>query len=344
MCLLIDKPASAEFDYDDIADFYSKNEDGVGVMWAEDGVLYTQKVLPKNANEAWKFYLDYCQGRSCVMHWRMRTHGNIDLANCHPYEVFGDGAEMPLFLAHNGVLATGNAKDTTRSDTAHYIDDYLHVLLAADPYIIFHPAIIDLVEGHIGSGNKFILMNHLGQKAIVNEAAFVEYKGAQLSNTYAWTASKGGYGHKYGGYKGYGGYYGGYEAFDRDDWIFDAPTKGNVARLPAPKYEEATGEQIEDVVVGVDDEVDLFVDLFFDAMTQGKLSTAYRELSYVDAEAYYTAAGEDQAYRLVDDIINGYHDNASVLAEVNGTLLKAALAEQQAELDAKFAAQAVGQN
>lgn len=197
MCLLHTHPASTDFDEADIKDFYKHNSDGLGVMWAQDDCLYTLKRLPKDGDEAWAIYQEYIQGKDCVVHWRMKTHGLIDYENCHPYIVFGAGSSMPMSIMHNGVLYTGNAKDRTKSDTWHYVEDYLKPLLAEHPEMFMNPVMQLLIKDHIGSGNRFIMMNHLGETAIINEKDFVTYKGALLSNTYAWDSTKGGFGSKY---------------------------------------------------------------------------------------------------------------------------------------------------
>lgn len=201
MCLLHTHPANTPFDEADIKDFYLHNSDGLGVMWSENDVLYTHKCLPKTADDAWKFYQEHIQNRDCVVHWRMKTHGLIDLENCHPYTIFGAGSEMPMSLMHNGVLFTGNTKDIKKSDTWHYIEDWLKPLLAEHPEMFLNPIMQALIKDHIGSGNRFILMNHKGEQAIINEKDFVTYKGALLSNTYAWDSSKGGFGSKYASFQ-----------------------------------------------------------------------------------------------------------------------------------------------
>ncbi len=183
------------FDKADIEDFYTHNSDGVGVMWSENDILYTRKYLPPTAEAAWAFYQEHIRGRECVVHWRMKTHGLIDLENCHPYPIFGAGTKMPMSLMHNGVLSTGNAADKTKSDTWHYVADYLRPLLNEHPEMFLNPVVQKLLQDHIGYGNRFIIMNHKGEMAILNEKDFVTYKGAKLSNTYAWSSEKGGFGY-----------------------------------------------------------------------------------------------------------------------------------------------------
>lgn len=97
-------------------------------------------------------------------------------------------------MAHNGVLATGNAANPRMSDTWHYINDYLKPLLEAHPELIKQEAFLKMVGGHIGSSNKFAFMNQQGECFIVNRKSGVDHKGMWYSNTYAWTPWKFGYG------------------------------------------------------------------------------------------------------------------------------------------------------
>lgn len=190
MCLLITQNESSErLGKSWLADFYSYNGDGLGVMYAEKGKLKVIKALPKTTGEVVHFYRDHIQGRVCAWHLRMRTHGATDYDNCHPYEVLNKREHgLDLWLMHNGVLSTGNASDTTRSDTWHYIRDYLRPILAANPDLAFLPEFQEIIAKHIGASNKFVLADNLGRMATINRASGVEWRGHWMSNTYAWTA------------------------------------------------------------------------------------------------------------------------------------------------------------
>jgi len=191
MCILWQQTAETNFSDELIADFYTRNRDGIGFMWAEDGQLCYEKHLPANVQDFVDFYNRVGRGKDGCGHARMKTHGDIDYENCHPYEVFGFDKEheMPMLLMHNGVLHTGNAADKTKSDTWHYIRNYLHKLLAADPALAFTPEFSDLIGRHIGS-NRFAIMNNLGQIAVINKQQGVTFNGAWLSNEYAWSSTK----------------------------------------------------------------------------------------------------------------------------------------------------------
>ncbi|MFZ6731959.1 hypothetical protein ACO0LG_08580 [Undibacterium sp. Ji42W] len=191
MCLLFTQtPATRKSNLTDaqLADFYDSNKDGFGVMYAKDNVLYTEK--NRGTVEDWIAFYRKHEHRDAAFHLRMRTHGSFELENVHPYPVAGfDGpAKLPLALMHNGILNTGNAADTTKSDTWHYIRDFIHPLIKHSGDILFTTQMIDILGKHIGSSNKFAIMDAHGRLAVVNKSAGVEWNGMWFSNTYAWDA------------------------------------------------------------------------------------------------------------------------------------------------------------
>lgn len=191
MCLLVTQTTiSPVLSNDWLIDFHASNSDGVGVMFADGGDLVIQKILPKSPQDFIDFYHSNIKGKNCAFHLRMKTHGDIDLENCHPYEVLNRADHgMDLWLMHNGILSTGNKADTSKSDTWHYIRDYLRPMLIENPEFAFHPSFSDIVGKHIGSSNKFVLMDNQGRIATINQSAGVYWGGLWLSNTYAWSAS-----------------------------------------------------------------------------------------------------------------------------------------------------------
>lgn len=200
MCLLVNQPA-IEFSNEFLSDVYLKNQDGLGVMYAEDGKVHVYKCLPANAQDFIDFYRKHAANRQCVWHARMQTHGDIDMENCHPYRVTDD-----IWLAHNGILSMGNSWDTTKSDTWHFIKNVLRPALEANPDLMQDDDWIDFIGRVIGGSNKFALVRSDGVISIVNESAGTTFQTAWLSNTYAWSPHKFGHGVKNQSRYAYGDY------------------------------------------------------------------------------------------------------------------------------------------
>lgn len=208
MCILVYQPADKRISEAMLADFHDHNPDGFGLMFAEDGKLYTLKSVPEagqseedHCKKVIDLYNQHAIGRECLIHFRMRTHGDIDDANCHPYRVTDEVA-----LMHNGVLSSSNPVDKSKSDTWHFIEYVLRPVLDSQPDLISNPEWVDFMSGLIGTSNKFGIMNSQGKICIVNQDSGVWHDGLWLSNTYAWTTTKFGYKpkHTYGYGYGYG--------------------------------------------------------------------------------------------------------------------------------------------
>jgi hypothetical protein len=191
MCLLVTQSAiSPKLSHEWLKDFYSYNADGIGVMRSRENQLIVEKILPKDADDFINFYEKHIYGYDCAFHLRMKTHGHIDLINCHPYEVLNKADHgIDLWLMHNGILHTDNKADISKSDTWHYIKDYLYPMLYKNPDFAFTDAFNDIISDHIGTSNKFVLMDNLGRSTIINQDQGVYWGGLWLSNTYAWSAS-----------------------------------------------------------------------------------------------------------------------------------------------------------
>lgn len=203
MCILIHHSANTSFTDEMLADFYSHNPDGFGVMYGDGKKIHVTKSLG-SAKEIADLYRDIAEGRECIIHYRMKTHGNIDTANCHPYRVTDD-----LWVAHNGVLSASNPLRKEMSDTWHLIEYVIKPIAESNPDLIFTEEWQTYCGALIGSGNKLGFAHADGRVAIINRKSGVDYMNAWLSNTYAWSATKHGFGVKtaaaqdwYTGYRG----------------------------------------------------------------------------------------------------------------------------------------------
>jgi hypothetical protein len=220
MCLLVEQKASTKFTDEFLIDVYAKNRDGLGIMFADAGDLIVRKILPRNADDFVKYFREYADGRDCIWHARMQTHGDIDLDNCHPYMVTKN-----VWMAHNGILSSGNDNDRSKSDTWHFIRNIIEPAVAYQPDLLLSPDYQAFIGDLIGNSNKFGFMTGSGQSVIINRSAGVTYQGAWLSNTYAWSASKFGVGVSastrsslYSGYSGYKNGYSSKSTYGYYDW------------------------------------------------------------------------------------------------------------------------------
>jgi hypothetical protein len=188
MCILIHHPVGTQFNQEQLLDFFSKNSDGFGAIVKRGDTVEVIKSIG-TLQEIEDLYIQQVAGFEAIIHFRMKTHGKIDIANCHPYEVVPG-----VWMAHNGILSTGNYKDPSMSDTWHYIQDFLKPMLEHDVTLIHNEGFQKMVASHIGSSNKFGFMNQDGDVVLINEASGIWHEEVWYSNTYAWTPWKFGYG------------------------------------------------------------------------------------------------------------------------------------------------------
>lgn len=300
MCLLINKPANTTFSKNFYEGVFKKNEDGLGVMYAENGRVVVKKILPKTFEDVEAFIRDEVDGRECSLHFRMQTHGDVDLTNCHPYQVISADEGYELWLMHNGVLHTDNKKDQTKSDTWHYINDYLRPMLLANPTFFLTEAFKEVVGAHIGSGNKFVLMDYMGNVVTVNKDEGVEYEGAWLSNTYAWDSAgkpfkQLGLRHSYGrlydddGYDWYGRYTG-YSSYTTTSLTKSTPTLA---------YWDATGNAVMTRVTSEEDAVEALIEYVDYYMPSFGASAS---VTYMEVEAFMAFSGLAKAKALIEGL------------------------------------------
>ena len=184
MCILIQHSKSSSFSDELLTDFYGHNSDGFGLMYGDGQKLHITKSLG-SVEETIALYRDLAEGRDCIIHYRMKTHGKIDLTNCHPYRITDE-----LWVAHNGILSASNPINKDLSDTWHLIEYILKPIAEQNVDRIFDDDFRIYLESLIGSSNKLAFCHADGRTAIVNRDSGVEYKGSWMSNTYAWSAAK----------------------------------------------------------------------------------------------------------------------------------------------------------
>jgi len=312
MCLLIHKPAATTFTDEELRDFYKRNNDGFGFMYPKEGRLHIYKqVAPV---ESFIAAFREREDKEMFIHLRMRTHGDVDIHNCHPYPVLTreEGKALgPVWLMHNGVLSHGNDKDRSKSDTWHYINDVLRPVLLPNPLLLLVPEFQRLLAKDIGTSNKFALATANGDFIILNKSSGTEHKEAWFSNTYAWSGPFRSYsqGAGYAGYAARGRHYVAGQGWQDEEWDWNyaggttssqagsAATPKTVGTEPARKVQADTvhklvendewtilSQILENMAPGArrTQIISDVTTLFFGTLKDRGLEQAYRDLSVED--------------------------------------------------------------
>lgn len=318
-----------------LSEVYTSNPDGIGVMYSTTKGLKVTKVLPKNVNDANAFIKKLpTDDREIAIHFRWTTHGDTDLINCHPYDV----VKGYVAMMHNGVLHTGNAADKTKSDTWHFINDYLKDAVHDAPNLVHTEGFLTLLADFIGD-NRFVFMDGEGRISHVNYDQGIEHDGLWFSNTYAWKPStlipnyyRNTKLHNYANYnKAYNDYLD--DEYEMETWnnsfaskslTYNKPASAHSAQWQDDDYEGAvTTQDMCQALTNCD--VDI-VESYLETFPITFINTIYNEMSPI-ATTYTTINDlvhyEQDVYKaLLDCDLGALHDfvrdgkSASVVAEV----------------------------
>jgi len=308
MCIIFTNPASEPLLSDDwIKNFYSRNKDGYGVMYHIDGVLYTAKGVGTE-DDAVAFYKEHAsKGVDTIFHFRLKTHGAIETDQSHPYDVF-ENETYAVAMMHNGILFTGNADDKDKSDTWHFIKNYLTPIATAHPDMLFNEAFIKLLGVFIGN-NRFVFMSNTGQVGYVNKSQGVMWGERWFSNTYAWDAVKAGVIKPPPKYQGYGTsrlnscYYDDFDD-DFDDGFDDYPYVGSVTKTPVIPHKLDTTEPLFELFGGTLDSTK-----YWNIFVSNTVSRNWELLEiYVDD---YRLAALQEMIVIDDDFLNAKIEDAA---------------------------------
>lgn len=174
MCIAIYQPSYTEINDFTLETCYFNNPDGMGFMYVKNGKIVIVKEL-KNFDYFLTMYhkaLRCNLDASFVLHFRIATHGKIDLANCHPFRVNSE-----LAFCHNGILDIDSTEKV--SDTRMFAKTILRKLPAN---WLHNDAIVELVESYIGEYNKMVFLSNTGEVSILNEHKGVWDNGVWYSN------------------------------------------------------------------------------------------------------------------------------------------------------------------
>lgn len=283
-----------------LADLYSNNSDGLGAMYptAKQG-LRIRKDVPRSLSDAQRFVSQLPDDdRNLVLHFRMKTSGNIDRDNAHPFIVL----PRSLAMTHNGVLSISTKSDESKCDTRHYIERILAPQLGRYPDLVDIPEWRSLVGEDIGDSNRFVFMDEAGEMHFVNRHTGIEHDGMWVANTYSFNA-----GLLIPGYKSERSWYGWGRSEYSDNYAYyqgyDLGAEGNV-RVPATSDgadEEALIDDTEYALANYD--VGAMAELIeeFPRATFQYLYRYYKFVPTVDIEQELSTADRTLAQMLVDE-------------------------------------------
>ena len=171
MCIAIVKPLDKTISEDRLRICYNNNKDGCGFAYIKDNTIIIKKFMEFEA-----FYKEYKLVETTspmLIHFRIATHGKVELENCHPFKL-----NNRMVLIHNGIIS-GYGDKEKKSDTRDYIDK---VLSKISWKMWKNPAFREMVGQAIGY-SKLGIMDVSGEMYIINYDKGVVEDGVWYSNS-----------------------------------------------------------------------------------------------------------------------------------------------------------------
>ena len=184
MCIIAFKPVGVKLPKEKILkNCYSNNPDGVGIAIQREGQIIINKFMEENPFIAYHRN-NARKNDNIIYHFRIATHGQVNLQNCHPFIITKDWEEMGKgysitnknILAHNGII-TSFADNHGKSDSkmlAHLLADE-----DINENLFKSVGIQKLIEAVVDS-DKLIVMNKKGNYFLLGN--FEKSKGIYYSN------------------------------------------------------------------------------------------------------------------------------------------------------------------
>lgn len=203
MCILIHRPKGAPKIMPGWqADFWKRNSDGFGAWWIAGDKIVIRKTLKR---EEVAPVIDEIEAGDfeAGLHWRLATHGDETLRNCHPYTVHTEkgGERVLTCIGHNGVLYkwaddhifTPAGERTGDSDTRQFIHKCFEPLVHAfglKPMFIPASSAREILESCVSGSNKLLITNFKLGFTKMPSTGWTQWRGLHMSNTYAWSYSQ----------------------------------------------------------------------------------------------------------------------------------------------------------
>lgn len=181
MCVAVVRPKGQVLTEAVLKACWDANRDGAGFAYIKEGKteIDTGHMTFDAFMQKYQPIADqYGADHAMLVHFRIRSAGNIATTNCHPFPVKG-GA-----MIHNGTLFRPSTKHGTKSDTNVFCEQLYDKLTLEN---------VDKIKGNlkslIGTYNKLAFLYDTGDYRIINEDSGIYRNGSWFSNSY-WERSK----------------------------------------------------------------------------------------------------------------------------------------------------------
>jgi hypothetical protein len=179
MCIIVVQPKKKTISKKRLEACFANNPDGAGYMFSHNRGLVIRKgfFTFDSFYRSYKLdWLDYGKTSYFILHFRIATHGSVDITNCHPHKL-----SNRLAFVHNGIFRVANTIKAAdhKSDTMRAA--IIFKQLPADWY--YKRGLRILVEEFFNSCNSYgAFMNDVGDIWLTNKADWKQDKKIWFSN------------------------------------------------------------------------------------------------------------------------------------------------------------------
>ncbi|MWV62337.1 hypothetical protein DCO58_04770 [Helicobacter saguini] len=186
MCVAILKPKGKDISDKQLELGYEANSHGAGFAYSFENRLVVKKGyfdIDEFIKEI-RAVQESCDNPTMIIHFRLASHGVINVQNCHPFNVSEN-----LAVIHNGIMpqpfSTMASRNSTHSDTYYFVEKYLKALYAKDSkFFLDSNVMVDIAKQieRKGRGNKLCFLDNAGEYSIINENLGFFENGVWFSN------------------------------------------------------------------------------------------------------------------------------------------------------------------
>ena len=176
MCIIISKPKGTIIPQEHLKHSHINNQDGVGIMYAQEGVVKIEKWLNQDY-DTFVSRLAELENKNVVVHYRAASVGGVNLNNVHPFWVF----ENKMAMCHNGTIfkARELAKEGESDSCA-----FARMLSEMPVDFLGRQGLVLMMKEYIGTQSRLAFLDENGTIAIINKHLGKEVNGVWYSNDY----------------------------------------------------------------------------------------------------------------------------------------------------------------
>lgn len=194
MCVIINRDANVEIEFEKLKSACAVNPDGYGLMFADGGNMTIIRECPDKGNNPDEIarLLENYRSIPVSLHLRYTTVGKTTVDNCHPYiTCMRDTDGLDVAFMHNGTLGDFRRDKSDMSDSYHFNEEIVRPLFqrfakfSSPAEVLNDPLFENILEKYCGSSSVFNLMDGAGNILVINKDRGVQYEGWWASNSYS---------------------------------------------------------------------------------------------------------------------------------------------------------------